>query len=280
MPPRQRRARNFCFTSFNVGGCTNAIQSPLQKGIKYVIGGLEICPESGRNHVQGYVEFADGKTLSAVKQIFGDDTLHLEPRRGTPREAADYCRKDGCILFEYGTLSSPGRRSDLEKVREFIADGKSMEYVVQNCSSYQGIKGAEKILLYCEPPRDFPPVVYWFYGATGTGKTRRAMSLAEEYSRENSGRIWISGKSLRWWEGYDAHPIVIIDDFRKDFCTFHELLRILDRYQYRVENKGGSRQLRAKIIIITSPYSPEITYDTREDIQQLLRRIDTQVLFE
>ena len=91
-------------------------------------------------------------------------------------------------------------------------------------------------------------------------------------------RVWESGRNLKWWEGYDAHPNVLIDDFRKDFCTFHELLRILDRYPYRIEVKGTSRQLLAKRIIITCPYHPEIIYDTREDIGQLLRRI-TKIVY-
>ena len=65
---------------------------------------------------------------------------------------------------------------------------------------------------------------------------------------------------------------------RRDFCKYHQLLKILDRYEYRVETKGGSRQLRARKIAITAPYPPEEMYETREDINQLLRRIDRIIL--
>ena len=61
---------------------------------------------------------------------------------------------------------------------------------------------------------------------------------------------------------------------RKDFCKFHELLRYLDRYPVQLETKGGTRQLLARNIVITSCYPPEQLFDTREDIQQLIRRID------
>lgn len=82
-------------------------------------------------------------------------------------------------------------------------------------------------------------------------------------------------ENLKWWEGYDAHENVIIDDFRKDSIQFSSLLRLLDRYAFRVETKGASRQLLAKNIIITCPESPEELFEhTREDIKQLLRRID------
>ena len=58
-------------------------------------------------------------------------------------------------------------------------------------------------------------------------------------------------------------------------CTFSELLRILDRYPHRVEVKGGSVQFNSSLIIITSPKSPQETWDGRsaEDIAQLTRRI-------
>jgi len=78
-----------------------------------------------------------------------------------------------------------------------------------------------------------------------------------------------------WWEGYDAHEEVIIDDMRKDFLKFHHLLKLFDRYPYRVQFKGGSRQFLAKTIIVTTCYSPEEMFNNREDIQQLLRRINT-----
>jgi len=92
---------------------------------------------------------------------------------------------------------------------------------------------------------------------------------------------WISGKNLKWWEGYDKHEDVIFDDFRNDFCTFHELLRILDRYPYKIECKGGSRELLAKRIFITCPFSPHDAYPSScEDIQQLIRRITKIEKFE
>ena len=86
----------------------------------------------------------------------------------------------------------------------------------------------------------------------------------------------------KWWEGYDAHETVIINDYRKDFCKFSELLNLLDRYPYRIECKGSSRQMLAKTIVITTPKSPEETWKNRtdEDLTQLMRRIDKVLFFE
>ena len=87
-------------------------------------------------------------------------------------------------------------------------------------------------------------------------------------------------RDLKFWDGYYGQKYVIIDDFRKDFCTFHELLRILDRYPYRVHIKGSSLYLEATTIIITSCFGPEEVYETREDLQQLMRRIDKIQIFK
>jgi len=140
-----------------------------------------------------------------------------------------------------------------------------MKDIVNEVNSFQGIRFAETLLKYIEKPRNWEMEITWIWGPTGVGKTRKAF--------EESTNPYISMKNLKWWEGYDAHEDVIIDDFRADFCTFHELLRILDRYEYRIEVKGGSRQFVAKRIWITSCYPPDKVYQTREDIGQLLRRI-------
>lgn len=42
------------------------------------------------------------------------------------------------------------------------------------------------------------PVVWWVWGATGTGKTRFAVQFAEEHQYQ----YWISGENLKWFDGY------------------------------------------------------------------------------
>ena len=81
---------------------------------------------------------------------------------------------------------------------------------------------------------------------------------------------------VKWWDGYSGQSSVIIDDYRRDLCTFSELLRMLDSYPYRVERKGSSCQFRATDVVITTPKHPRATWEGRtdEEIGQLLRRIE------
>ena len=116
-------------------------------------------------------------------------------------------------------------------------------------------------------------VVNWYYGPSGTGKSSVARDLA--------AHDIYSPPSGKFWEGYDGHTFVLLDDMRCDFCKFHQLLKLLDIYPLRVEVKGGSRQLWATTIWVTSPYNPEGMWagKTQEDIYQLERRCHNIVEF-
>lgn len=95
--------------------------------VSYVIGAKE-QGEGGTPHIQGYVEFKNRKKLSTVKRITPLQRAHLEPRRGTPQEAADYCRKEDGETYEYGSLPiaiQRGQRTDLEHVFQAAKDGMS-----------------------------------------------------------------------------------------------------------------------------------------------------------
>ena len=117
------------------------------------------------------------------------------------------------------------------------------------------------------------PTVYWYHGATGTGKTKRAYEVALELA-DGDGDIWWANGSLKWFDGYDGHSVAILDDFRPDWAKLWFMLRLLDRYPMRVEVKGGFRQWVADHIFITCPKPPEECYlEAGEDIDQLLRRV-------
>lgn len=258
------RSRSYCFTINNpdFGESHKDLSAWFQSNAQYVVMGIEVGA-SGTQHIQGYVYFANPRSFKSLKKIM--PTAHIEVAKGTPLQASDYCKKDGNYT-EFGELPKQGKRNDLDQIRELIDAGRGMSDIVEVATSYQSVRMAEVILRYREKPRDWKPEVWWFYGATGTGKSKKAYEMMP-----NAYTCMSTGK---WFEGYDAHEDVIVDDMRKDFLKFHELLRFLDRYPLRIEVKGGSRQFLAKRIIITSCHHPSQLFDTREDIQQLLRRID------
>jgi len=242
--------------------------------VKYLIYGKEIAPTTGTPHLQGYVTWPNPLARKGSTKRLGG--CWNQPANGTPEQNQQYCSKEGRDVTERGHYN-PGGRSDLDLVKDIIKEGGGMRKIVDVTTSYQGIKMAEVLLKYKEKQRDWKPEVHWFYGPTGTGKTREAIKILGD-------DCYVAMSTMKWMEGYDAHENVLIDDMRKDFCKFHELLRLLDRYGMRVECKGGSRQFLAKKIIITSCFSPQDMWtnnmgEQREDIGQLLRRIDKVTRF-
>lgn len=264
----KQRARNWFLT------INNYTEEEKNYAMNYKAGYLLVADEVGEKehtkHLHLYFEMPLQKRFSTIKKEF--PRANIQIAKGNAAQNKIYLTKQNLIL-EIGEPKKQGDRTDLENIKEVIAEGKGMREVVIVAKSYQSVRMAECILKYHEGKRNKKPVVKWFYGGTGTGKSKTA------YEQSDPDDTHTQDNNIKWWEGYDAHKYVIIDDFRKDFCKFHELLRLIDRYPYKVECKGGSRQFLAEQIIITSAYHPAIIYETREDIQQLIRRIDEIKMF-
>jgi len=269
----EKRVRNYTFTLNNYTTEEVAWLEATNAQTKYIIFGEEIGDETHTPHLQGFVMFYNAKTFTQVKKYFGD-RYHLEQSKGTALENIAYCSKDGKI-HETGTRPSQGARNDLRVAVEALNSGVPVSTVIFQASSYQAARHIELLSKYLPMPPPKKRIIHWYYGPSGTGKTYAATQIDPSY--------WISGRNLKWWDGYDGQKVAIIDDFRGDFCTFHELLRILDQYPYRVELKGTSKWIspNTEYIIITSFYSPYKVYENLkpEYLQQLIRRIDLIQVF-
>lgn len=236
--------------------------------ITYICFGHEKSAE-GTPHLQGYVEVNYRVDFNVIRKWRGFERAHLEPRKGTQKQAIDYTKKsDKDEWFEAGVPRQlkPGSRRDLDDARRIALEDGMKEVVPW--ANLQAIRTAEKYLEYCEPARNHKPIVTWLYGPTGAGKSRMAHTMYPNAYTKSDGS--------KWWNGYDRHETVIWDDFRDSDIQFNELLRLLDRYECRVETKGGMRQFVPKEIVITSCHSPDEMYKniTSERKDQLLRRLD------
>jgi len=73
-------------------------------------------------------------------------------------------------------------------------------------------------------------LVLWSYGFREIKK--KASEFNDIYWKDDT----------KWWDGYDKHESIVIDDFRASNIEFNHLLKLLDRYPMRIETKGGYRQ--------------------------------------
>lgn len=83
-------------------------------GIVAMVIGREKCPDTGREHYQGYVRFDKNCRFSWWKNNF--PKVHVEPRKGTEGQAAEYCRKEGEVVVDYGCMVDKQKPSLKETV--------------------------------------------------------------------------------------------------------------------------------------------------------------------
>lgn len=266
----EKRNRSYVFTYFYCDEATKRwIRTMSQtKGISYMVCGDEVCPTTQRPHLQGYIRWVSAKTFKAAKKWFCLDKIHIEVAKGNDFHNQKYCSKENLFL-EVGEPTKQGKRTDIERAIDIVKNTNSVASVLEEVNNYQAVRHCELYLKYKEPKRIIAPIeVIWIYGKSGTGKTRKVYD-------DNPSEDIFRPVSYKWWEGYDGQKTVLIDDIRRDFCKFHELLKLLDIYPFRVETKGGSRQVQFTKIYITAPYTPSNMWvnHVEEDLYQLNRRI-------
>lgn len=109
--------------------------------------------------------------------------------------------------------------------------------------------------------RNVEVIVLW--GAPGTGKSRTANS---------EGAYSMASTSPEWWNGYNNHDVIHIEDFNGEI-PYTRLLRILDGYKIMLPIKGGFVWSLYTKVYITSNTSPYLWYPNN-DFAALGRRIN------
>lgn len=269
MPAQQ--AKNWCFTINNYE--ENGQELLLQRGaetesVLYLVAGKEVG-EGGTPHIQGYVQFSKRLTLSTVKRLVGE-RAHCEVSRGTPQQAAQYCKKDGDFKEIGGIRGGQGTRTDLVEVFRACVSGRTFGQVAEAYPSaaLRYGSGIQRLRQLSRPTRTSAPQIWCFWGKTGSGKTRRVW----EYTNDHA--LWVHPGD-RWFDGYDGQHAVLFDDFDGSWFKLSFLLRLLDRYPMPVAVKGGHTWWVPKTIYITSNLNPSEWYPQANTNHQaaLMRRL-------
>ncbi len=164
--------------------------------VRYVCYGEETCPESGRKHNQGWIQFYKKKRRGGAQEIcegiMKKHIIHMENCRGTEAQNNKYCQKENQFKT-MGEFIVQGQRIDLDELGEKINSGMKLDEVIEKHFSlycrYRG--GIEKAIQRFELRgrnkfRKINTTVLW--GKTGTGKTRRAV----EFDPDNTFKICAS----------------------------------------------------------------------------------------
>jgi len=267
------KTRGYCFTSFEV----SKFNEFMAIKCRYVIIGKEVCPKSGKAHLQGYIYFENPRSFASVKKLLGK--AHIEKTEGTPQDNRDYCSKGG-DFEERGELPSPGKRNDIIALRDAIMEKKTDYEIITDddlCPTYgRYLKFADRCreVMEREASKRFRTVdVVVLYGLAGTGKTRYV------YDNENVDQIYtlVQAQKEVWFDGYCSHNILLIDDFY-GWIKWGFLLKLLDGHQCRLNKKGSAGWACWNKVYITSNKAPWNWYDKGYPLE-LQRRIKKIIHF-
>lgn len=228
--------------------------------VEYCIFGNEKCPTTGRWHKQGYVCFVNRKRMSAVKKL--DSTAHWEVKRGTVRQAVDYCKKDG-DYYERGDLPVEERHhkdSEFKVVLDLVRAG---DFKAIENGPYLGTYIRYKKTFDSYDDRKFEPLDeprgVWLHGTPGVGKDTAVINKYKPYVKPHN----------KWWDGYNDEETVLFSDMGADEFKYfvNHLKQWADRYPFTAEYKGGSRKIHPKKFFVTSNFS----------LSSCCRAVDTDV---
>jgi hypothetical protein len=189
----------------------------------------------------------------------------------SPPHAWDYCCKEdtripGAVPHEWG--DRPKERwlkkaetelAKVDRISEIIKrKGSTMEVYESDdrAFAYRNPKMIKQMKSnFQKPSKEFlPKTIYWLKGKSRSKKTY----IARKFFLDNEIEFWepSSGTTGQWWDEYDNEPGILIEELRR-FTSIALLLRILDGFEIKCQEKGSNVVIRARVIIITSEYGPE-----------------------
>lgn len=275
------RARNYVFTLHEKDGETLRLLDPLEwpEYVTYLVYQMEVAPDTGRIHFQGYLELSEGKSMTALKDACpGLEDAWFGVRRGNQRQAIAYSKKDDTRVdgpWTHGAPKNQGQRADLDAVKSDLDKDHSFKRIAEDHFDtwVRHNKAFKEYRRITTKPRYAKPEIYCIIGPTGNNKTRLAHQMA-------GGEACYVASLGKWFDDYDGETTILFDEFYGHCMPFTTLLKILDWYPLRVETKGGSVQLQASCFIFTSNQDPQDWYNAEKTHQTdwaqnpLKRRLD------
>ncbi len=263
-----RGAKRWCFTWNNPDkNAAEFMEGMNSSTIRYCVFQLEKGAE-GTPHYQGYVELSRNCRYPARDAAMGmtEKGAHWEYCYASAQANIDYCTKEESRVsgpWHFGTPGptgpGAGARTDLEELYAACQATKDPAAVMKlHPVAYMKYHSAvAKVCYNLTEERREAPLVRLFYGPSGTGKTREAVTTYGEAS------VYIKDPHQEWYCGYAHQPTLILDEFagRASKTPLTLLLRILDLNKLNLPVKGAQVKMTSTTVIITTNIHPSNWYD-------------------
>ncbi len=260
----------------------------------------EVCPETKKEHYQGYCELKTRRALKKLKVILGGEA-HIEKAAGSADQNIAYCSKlesacpDTFVRFGEPIQPAQGERNDIKYFHTMILQGIPIDDIVLEYPAavrlYKSLVVIQhaQFRLLSKALRDVKVSYYW--GLPGTGKSRTVY----EQCKETFYRPTISSAKHFWFDSYAGEVVLWLDDFDRGDVITSELLHVLDRYPLPIQTKGGTSFALWTKVFITANIPPPMmaadpltrrihevkhfTYDDENDVYYVDHVSDTCAAF-
>ncbi len=264
------------------------------------IGAVTYCvSESGFHHLHMVLEVqnsdSDRFTFQQVQKLYGKK-FHIDPTRGSKKEAEDYIYKRGkyaekneqvLAFAQFGEIQgNQGNRSDLQGVEEMIMQGMSPDEIMDTSVKLRRYEKIIKDAYYRKRFKETPFVrdlkVVYHVGLSESGKTMGIVDLMEKYGESNV--YFVADYESGWIDKYNGQPVLWLDELETQI-PYSRLKTMIDRYKGQVHGRYTNVYALWNELHITSIYPPEELYKllvpcserNRNTYRQLERRITTVV---
>lgn len=283
-PHSSLRSRNWLFTAFQEPDWLYENYEAVcasKPVIRYLVFQKERCPTSGKPHIQGYIELKNAMTTPALQKLFpglGKFNTRLRAPNATAEDNLRYCTKEDTRMEKppvvYGTPGEPGKRTDLSRIAQEVAEGKSLVQVAREdpVVIVRHFRGLQVLAgMFHQPKVRSEPVIRYMWGEPGCGKSRLVRYLVNIL--HGGEAYWASESDQCWFDGYAGQKVVVFDEFYAKI-PLQQMLKILDFGQLRLPVKGSFVNLQANIFYFTANHPPDYCYAGLDRQSAWLSRFD------
>ncbi len=238
-------------------------------GVRYIICQQEICPKTGRDHIQGYIHFSTQKRASTVGNLLRCKPETFQTCRGTPSDNRAYCnktetRKPGTSTYENGDVPG-GQGAKLSNVADSIKNRGIVATINTYPETYLShAPGMHRLANFYQiqelrgKRRTTPVNLFIAWGEAGSGKTY----WADNYDPLNTFTLpEQSNSGPTWFDGYEGEATLVIQDFDKNMLNYRTLLRMCDETFHQFKIHGGYCIGKWDTILITANSQPAEWYN-------------------
>ena len=254
-----------------------ALASAMPKPYARLAFGEELCPTTGKRHLQGYVCFATKRTRPTVQRLFPRAGTNCAPVYSTVWHKEVYCSKDRQYWTDGIDVGDCPENEEVLKgdaktveILRLAKQGAWKELEERFPAAYLYQKG--QLVRAFNDAIDAPDVRdgildnVWICGRAGNGKDKLARTMLDN--------PFVKNATNKYWDGYAGQAHVWMRDVGKSLASFQDSFKDwTDRYKFAAEVKHATMVINPQRMVVTSQFMPEeIPGMDSETLEALERR--------